>query len=229
MTDAAAAGTYRGRFDLVIFDCDGVLVDSETLACRIYAEQLTRRGYPQTAEDILRRFLGVSDRESRAMVEADLGHPLPDAFDDDWRAALADAYSTELRPVAGARAAAASLALARCVASSGTPDKIRHGLSCAGLLDLFAPHLFSASDVARGKPAPDLFLHAAASMGAAPGRCLVIEDSRPGILAAKAAGMTVFGFTGGSHCPPGHGQMLQNAGADLVFGQMDALPALLGL
>ena len=114
------------------------------------------------------------------------------------------------------------------MASSGTPEKIRHGLTCAGLYDLLAPHIFSASQVKRGKPAPDLFLFAAGQMQAAPARCLVIEDSLAGIAAAVAAGMTVLGFHGGSHCRPGHGDRLRDAGAAAIFDDMRQLPGLIG-
>jgi beta-phosphoglucomutase-like phosphatase (HAD superfamily) len=114
------------------------------------------------------------------------------------------------------------------VASSGTPEKIRHGLSCAGLYDLFAPNIFSATQVRNGKPAPDLFLFAASQMATLPGQCVVIEDSAPGVTGARAAGMTVLGFHGGSHCRPGHADMLRAAGAALTFDDMRQLPALIG-
>jgi beta-phosphoglucomutase-like phosphatase (HAD superfamily) len=114
------------------------------------------------------------------------------------------------------------------VASSGTPEKIRHGLECAGLYGLLAPNIFSATQVKRGKPAPDLFLFAAEQMRASPARCVVIEDSVPGITGARAAGMTVFGFHGGSHCRPGDGEALRAAGAAVTFDDMRQLPGLIG-
>ena len=120
--------------------------------------------------------------------------------------------------------AIAAIGLPRCVASSGTPEKIRHGLTYAGLYDLLAPHIFSATQVKRGKPAPDLFLFAAEQMRAAPERCLVIEDSVPGVTGAVAAGMTVLGFHGGSHCRPGYGDTLRAAGAAATFDDMRELP-----
>ena len=112
------------------------------------------------------------------------------------------------------------------MASSGTPEKIRHGLECAGLYEQLAPHIFSATQVKRGKPAPDLFLFAAEQMKASPARCLVIEDSVPGVTGARAAGMTVLGFHGGSHCQPGHAKLLRAAGAAVVFDDMRELPDL---
>jgi beta-phosphoglucomutase-like phosphatase (HAD superfamily) len=122
----------------------------------------------------------------------------------------------------------AAIGLPKCVASSGTPEKIRHGLSRAGLYDRLAPHIFSATQVARGKPAPDLFLFAAGQMQVSPARCLVIEDSVPGITGARAAGMTVLGFHGGSHCGPGHADTLLAAGAVMAFNDMRQLPDLIG-
>ena len=113
------------------------------------------------------------------------------------------------------------------MASSGTPEKIRHGLTCAGLYDRLTPHIFSAVQVKRGKPAPDLFLFAAEQMGAAPERCVVVEDSVPGVTGARAAGMMVLGFHGGSHCAPGHPAMLQKAGAVATFDDMRQLPGLI--
>ena len=124
--------------------------------------------------------------------------------------------------------ALAAIDLPKCVASSGTPEKIHHGLTCAGLYDQLAPHIFSAVQVTRGKPAPDLFLFAAARMRVSPERCLVIEDSVPGITAARAADMTVLGFHGGSHCRPGYAETLRAAGAAITFDDMRQLPDLIG-
>jgi HAD superfamily hydrolase (TIGR01509 family) len=215
------------QLDLVIFDCDGVLVDSEVISCGAHAETLTRHGYPITSDQVLERFLGVSDREARQSIEAELGRPLPGDFETQMKEAALRRYAGELRPIAHLRETVAAIDLAKCVASSGTPEKIRHGLTCAGLYDQLAPHIFSAVQVARGKPAPDLFLFAAAQMQAAPARCLVIEDSVAGIAAAVAAGMTVLGFHGGSHCRPGHGDRLRAAGASEIFDDMRQLPGLI--
>jgi HAD superfamily hydrolase (TIGR01509 family) len=137
-------------------------------------------------------------------------------------------FERELRPMTGLEQALAQLPMAKCVASSSTPHMLARKLRWAGLDAWFGEAVFSAALVARGKPAPDIFLHAAAAMGAAPARALVIEDSAPGVLAAKAAGMTAFGFTGGSHCRPGHGERLAAAGADRIFSEMSLLPSLLG-
>ena len=214
--------------DLVIFDCDGVLVDSEVISCRAHAETLTHHGYPITPDEVLDRFLGMSDREARLSIEAELGRKLPDDFEDLLKRAALQRYAHELRPISHVDGAIDAIGLPKCVASSGTPEKIRHGLTCAGLFDRLAPHIFSATQVERGKPAPDLFLFAAEQMQAAPGRCLVIEDSLHGIAGARAAGMTVLGFHGGSHCRPNHDGVLRAAGAHGTFDDMRQLPGLLG-
>jgi HAD superfamily hydrolase (TIGR01509 family) len=214
--------------DLIIFDCDGVLVDSEVISCRAHAETLTRHGYPITAEQVLERFLGVSDREARQTIETELGRKLPGDFESQMKQAALQRYADDLRTIPYVGEAIAAIGLPKCVASSGTPEKIRHGLTCAGLYDLLAPNIFSASQVERGKPAPDLFLFAAAQMQASPARCLVIEDSIPGITGARAAGMTVLGFHGGSHCRPGYADTLHAAGAIKTFDDMRQLPDLIG-
>ena len=216
------------NFDLIIFDCDGVLVDSEVISCRAHAETLTRHGYPITADQVLNRFLGVSDREARLMIENEISRKLPNDFESQVKQATLQFYADDLRAISYVGEAIAAIGLPKCVASSGTPEKIRHGLTCTGLYDQLAPHIFSASEVKRGKPAPDLFLFAAEQMQAAPARCLVIEDSIPGVTGAVAAGMTVLGFHGGSHCRPGYGDTLRAAGAIMTFEDMRQLPDLIG-
>jgi len=216
------------NFDLIIFDCDGVLVDSEVISCRAHAETLTRHGYPITADEVLNRFLGVSDREARLMIENEISRKLPNDFESQVKQATLQFYADDLRAISYVGEAIVAIGLPKCVASSGTPEKIRHGLTCAGLYDILAPHIFSAGQVKRGKPAPDLFLFAAEQMRAAPAQCLVIEDSIPGVTGAVAAGMTVLGFHGGSHCPPGHGDTLRAAGAIMTFEDMRQLPDLIG-
>jgi HAD superfamily hydrolase (TIGR01509 family) len=216
------------KVDLIIFDCDGVLVDSEVISCRAHAATLTRHGYPITEDQVLDRFLGVSDREARMTIEAELGRFLPADFEAQMKQAALQRYADELRLVPYIAEAIAAIDLPKCVASSGTPEKIRHGLICAGLYDILAPHIFSAVQVKRGKPAPDLFLFAAEQMKVPPSRCVVIEDSVPGITGAVAAGMTVLGFHGGSHCRPGYAGTLRAAGAVLTFDDMRQLPRLIG-
>jgi HAD superfamily hydrolase (TIGR01509 family) len=215
------------QIDLVIFDCDGVLVDSEVISSAAHAETLTRHGYKITSDQVLERFLGVSDREARQAIETELGRALPDDFESQMKQAALQRYGADLRGIPHISGAIAAISQLKCVASSGTPEKIHHGLTCAGLYELLAPHIFSASQVKHGKPAPDLFLFAAGQMQTTPARCLVIEDSLAGVAAAVAAGMPVLGFHGGSHCPPGHGDRLRAAGAVAVFDDMRQLPALI--
>ena len=217
----------QANFDLVIFDCDGVLVDSEVISCRAHAETLTRHGYPITADQVLDRFLGMSDREARLTIESELGRALPADFETQMKQAALRYYAHDLRNIPHIGETIAAIDLPKCVASSGTPEKIRHGLEAAGLYHLLAPNIFSATQVRNGKPAPDLFLFAASQMATAPGRCLVIEDSVPGISGARAAGMTVLGFHGGSHCRPGYEDILRAAGAAAIFDDMRQLPDLL--
>jgi len=214
-------------YDLIIFDCDGVLVDSEALACVVHADVLTQFGYVITAEQVHDRFLGRSAREARLEVETELGRAFPDSYTVQLKATIDRVFGEQLTPIPHIADTLARLSQCICVASSGTPTRIRSSLGTAGLLDRFDPHLFSAMQVERGKPAPDLFLFAAAQMKTPPERCVVVEDSVPGVTAARAAGMTVIGFTGGSHCRPGDTDRLRAAGADIVIGDMRALPALI--
>ena len=212
--------------DLIIFDCDGVLVDSEVISCRAHADVLTRHGYPISSDQVLKRFLGVSDREARQTIEREMGRELPDDFEAQMKQAALNRYASELTAIPYIGEAIAAIDLSKCVASSGTPEKIRHGLTSAGLFDALAPHIFSAVQVARGKPAPDLFLFAAEQMETAPQRCVVIEDSVPGVTGGRAAGMTVLGFHGGGHCTEGHAELLRAAGAHVTFDDMWQLPDL---
>jgi HAD superfamily hydrolase (TIGR01509 family) len=215
------------NFDLVIFDCDGVLVDSEVISCRAHAETLTRHGYPITAEQVLARFLGRSMRQATIEVEAELGRRLPDDFASQTYAEIFRLFATSLQATPHIAEALARIAQPVCVASSGPPEKISASLNRTGLYDRFAPHIFSAVQVRHGKPAPDLFLFAAEQMNVSPGRCLVIEDSIAGIAGAVAAGMPVLGFHGGSHCREGHGKQLHDAGAAMIFDDMRHLPDLM--
>ena len=212
--------------DLIIFDCDGVLVDSEALACVVHADALTQFGYAITADQVHDRFLGRSAKEARFEVETELGRALADDYTVHLKAEIDRVFGERLQPMSGLKDMLPRLSQPICVASSGTPIRIRSSLTTTGLLKHFDPNLFSAADVARGKPAPDLFLYAAKQMGAEPRRCIVIEDSIPGVTAGLAAGMTVLGFTGGSHCRPGHAQALLALGAHAVFDDMAQLSDL---
>ena len=207
-------------FDLVIFDCDGVLVDSERLAVRTEAEILTGLGWPLTEADIVERFVGRSAAYMHQEIERQLGRPID--WDAEFEVRFREVFERELAPVPGVVEALDQIRIANCVASSGSHERIRFTLGLTGLFDRFEGRIFSVDDVARGKPAPDIFLHAAERMETPPGRCAVVEDSISGVSAGLAAGMAVFAFAGGV-----------SASADLsiddavIFDDMRDLPTLL--
>lgn len=212
---------------LIVFDCDGVLVDSEIIAARVLAALLGRHGCPITAEDCVRRFTGRTIAGVIDLVRGS-GAELPDDFESQLADLDAAAFQRDLRPVPGVPETLTRLAgTAMCVASSGSPEKIRRSLTLTGLLRYFEPHLFSAKDVAKPKPAPDLFYLAAARMNVPVSECLVIEDSPLGVEGAKRAGMRVLGFIGGAHRTPADAEPLRAAGAERVFADMRALPDLI--
>lgn len=213
---------------LVIFDCDGVLIDSEVLACAIDAEALTSLGRPTTTAEYARRFTGVPHKDSWAILEKELGRTLPERFHEERLERVAKRFAEELKAIAGVREAVGAMEARRCVASSTGLDNLRRNLTTTGLIDLFDPHIFSASQVKRGKPAPDVFLYAASQMGADPGDCLVIEDSVAGVTAAGRAGMKVVGFTGGGHADEELAARLTGAGARTTFNDMKALAEIIG-
>lgn len=212
---------------LLIFDCDGVLIDSEIVAARLEAEAITELGLPMTAEDICTRFAGTTTREVWATLERELGRPLPPGFFEAHLAHVRDVFSREIEAIPGVRAMLEGLDVPYCVASSTQLPSLITNLGTAGLAHFFDGHVYSASQVKRPKPAPDVFLLAASQMGADPADCLVIEDSLAGVTAARRAGMPVIGFTGGSHVGPGHAERLIGVGAAATFARMSDLPALL--
>ena len=181
--------------DLVIYDCDGVLVDTEPIANRVLAAMLTAEGYPIDPPTCVERFIGRPVPETVREVELELGRSLAPDFSERVYRGVLDAFVAEPRVVPGVREALDTLAGRRCVASSSAPGYLREVLGAVGLWGRFE-RVFSATEVPRGKPAPDLFLHAAASLGVPAGRCLVIEDSPAGVRAAVAAGMPVLGYAG---------------------------------
>jgi HAD superfamily hydrolase (TIGR01509 family) len=190
------------RFELVIFDCDGVLVDSERLIVRLEAEICRERGWPLTEEDVIREFVGLSDAAMRARLSELVGVELAEDWDVEYTDRYRRALAEDAEAVAGVAAAIDMIeqaGLLTCVASSGSHEKMSLTLGKTGLLERFEGRIFSAADpeVERGKPAPDLFLYAAARMGVAPHRCAVVEDSPFGLTAALDAGMSAFGFAGG--------------------------------
>ena len=212
--------------DLIVFDCDGVLIDSEIVVCRLTAEEFTRIGYLVSTEEVISRFAGRPEREMIADVEADWGRPVPEEFFTRIKAQVAHAYATELRIMPGIADLLDRLRAPVCVASSACPAKLKLGLDTVGLYDRFAPNVVSASLVAHGKPAPDVFIYAAGWMRTPAANCLVIEDSIPGVRAALTAGMRVFGFTGGRHCSAGHRERLLTAGAEQVMESFEELQSL---
>ena len=187
------------RFELVIFDCDGVLVDSERLSTRLDAELLAQLGWPLSEEEIVERWVGRTEAAMRAEIEEHLGRDIGAEWDAFGQRYI-DVFAAELQPVGGVREAVDAIqaaGYATCVASSGDHAKIRRNLALTGLSDRFDDRIFSGDDVEHGKPAPDLFLHAASVMGVAPSRTAVVEDSRHGVAAARAAGMWAFAYAGG--------------------------------
>ena len=213
---------------LIIFDCDGVLVDSEPLAFRVLLEGLAAAGHPMEPAKAYELFLGRSLANLKTVLRRELGVELSAEQLEEMRERLFEVYRRELKPIPGIVQTLGRLTIPSCVASSSLPDRIRLSLEVTGLLGRFDPHLFSASMVAKGKPEPDLFLHAAGQMGVAPEACLVIEDSAPGIEAARRAGMTVFAFTGGGHAAGlAYRQGLAALSPDALFDDMRELPAMI--
>ncbi len=186
---------------LVIFDCDGVLVDSEPISAVVLISELARLGIAITPDYVRDNCLGRSFPTVARGIREAFAVALPEDFEQRYRNSLLDRFATELRPTAGVAALLARLRPAKCVATSSSPQRAARSLDIAGLAPVFGPDVFTASQVARGKPAPDLFLFAAERMRVDPSRTLVIEDSRPGVEAAQAAGMHVLVYTGGGHRP----------------------------
>lgn len=210
--------------DLVIFDCDGVLVDSERLAIKVDVQVLAQLGWPITEEEAVERFVGFSEADFRLAIESHLGRRLPDDWEEQVEPLYRGAFAAELRPVEGIVEALDRIAIPSCVASSGTHEKMRFTLGLTGLYERFRDRIFSATEVDRGKPSPDLFLHAANRMGVRPAACVVVEDSVHGVTAARAAGMAVFAY-GGGVTPAAK---LAGPGTT-VFVHMRDLPGLLAL
>jgi HAD superfamily hydrolase (TIGR01509 family) len=208
--------------ELIIFDCDGVLVDSERLSIRIDAIFLERLGWPMSQEEIVQRWVGRSDADMRTEIEAHIGGPIPPDVEEEFGRIYREIFDRELAPVDGIRDALDLITIPRCVASSGKHDNIRRNLAMTGLSGYFGERIFSATDVEHGKPAPDLFLLAARTLGAEPSRCAVVEDSVYGVEAALAADMLPFAYAGG--VTPA--ERLARPGA-VVFTDMRQLPELL--
>lgn len=208
--------------ELVIFDCDGVLVDSERIALRLNVEIGPELGWSITADEVMQHFVGRSTASIHAVISERLSTEAATLWDERFLDRHRIAVEEDLEAVPGIHEALKRIALPTCVASSGSHEKMRHTLGLTGLYDYFEGRIFSATEVENGKPAPDLFLHAAARMGVHPSKCIVVEDSRFGVEAARAAGMQALGYCGG--LTPR--EWLDGPGTR-VFDDMNDLPALL--
>ena len=219
-------------FDAIIFDFDGVLLESELELNRLTAELLTNLGAPTTLEEALQFFTGLTGPDLMKVIENRLGGPVPTSFNEEMRRASARALDEGLEPLIGAVDFVRALppALPRAVASSSSTRWIRTHLDHLGLRDSFEPHIYSGKEhVTRGKPDPDLYLHAAQELGINIVRAVVLEDSRVGATGALASGATVIGLAAGGHCLDGHGEMLRNVGVEHVAHSFDEVRRLLGL
>jgi HAD superfamily hydrolase (TIGR01509 family) len=214
------------RIDLVIFDCDGVLIDSEVISARMLIAELAGYGVDMDMAFVSRHFLGRSYPVVLKEVRERWGLDLPARFEADYRARLLAAFETGLRVMPGVVGAITALDRPCCLATSSSPERLRRSLEITGLAPLFAGRCFTASEVANGKPAPDLFLHAAARMGADPAACLVVEDSLNGVRAGLAAGMEVWRFTGGTHLQGLDLTAPEDARAHVLLDRFDGFFAL---
>lgn len=211
---------------LVIFDCDGVLVDSETISVRVEARVLTELGWPHTEDEVVLKFVGRSSAAQLAELEQHFGAEKTRLFDELTTREVQAAFEAELTAVEGVQALVTGLherGVPTCVASSGTHDRMRHTLGLTGLYDAFAGRIFSATEVVDGKPAPDLFLHSARRMGVSPDACVVVEDSVYGVRAGVDAGMVVYGYSGGLTSA----EVLRSAGAIPVHSMSELAARLL--
>lgn len=213
--------------DLLIFDCDGVLIDSERIAVTIDARELNAHGIPISESELIERFGGVPYADMYRTLEAETGVKLPDNYAERTQELVLQAcIADSALAVPGVTGLLDRLFIPRCVASSSSPEWLARTLAAVNLWHRFTPHIFSAAEVPRGKPAPDLFLHAASRMGAEPARCVVIEDSTAGVAAAVTAGMTPIGFVGTAADRRRQTLRLRAAGATTIFDDMAQLPEI---
>ncbi|MFB9950295.1 HAD family hydrolase [Rhizobium puerariae] len=215
-------------FDLIIFDCDGVLVDSEIIAAQVESRLLTEAGYPIGIEEMGERFAGMTWKNILLAVEKEANIPLSASLLDKSEKLLDARLARDVKIIDGVKFALARLTTQRCICSNSGSQRLDMMLEKVGLKPYFAPHIYSAKELGpdRVKPKPDIFLHAAEQFKVSPGRVLVIEDSVHGIHGARAAGMRVVGFTGASHTYPSHADRLTDAGAETVISRMVDLPAV---
>ena len=211
---------------LFLFDCDGVLVDSEIIASKVDAELLTGAGYPISAEDVTQRFAGLTFRMIIDIIEGETGRKLPEDLTARQKETLDRRLANELKPIAGVEDVLEKLDPERAVCSNSSSERLGITLGRARLFDLFAPHIYSAVEVGdrQPKPSPNVYSFAAKQFGRPPRECIVIEDSVFGVTAGRGAGMRVVGFTGGAHSWPGHADLLTEAGAETVINRFADLP-----
>jgi HAD superfamily hydrolase (TIGR01509 family) len=217
------------RPDLVIFDCDGVLVDSEIVAARVEAEMLTAAGFEISTEELIAAYAGLTFKDILMRVEEISKIPFQVSLIDRTEEAVGRRLRTEVRAIEGVHEAVAAVPVPFCICSNSRTERIEFMLEKVRLLPLFAGRIFSALETPTGKPkpAPDVFLHAAETLGADPARCFVIEDSVHGVTGAVAAGMRAIGFTGASHSYPGHADALTEAGTETVIRRWPELKSVL--
>jgi len=215
-------------FDLILFDCDGVLVDSEIIAAEVESKLLRDSGFDITAEDMCIRFAGMDWKSILLTIEQEADIPVSAQLLDKSEKLLDAALLRRVKMIEGVRYALAKITEQRCICSNSSSPRLDLMLTKVGLKPFFEGHIYSAKDLGpdRTKPKPDIYLHGAKQFGADPSRCLVIEDSIHGVHAARAAGMRVIGFTGGSHTYPTHADRLTDAGAETVISRMVELPEM---
>jgi HAD superfamily hydrolase (TIGR01509 family) len=214
--------------DLIIFDCDGVLVDSEVIAARVEAEMITEAGFAVSAEEMMERYAGLTTRDILLRIEAEAQVPFQASLIDRIKVELDKRLAREVKAIDGAAHAVSAVRTPYCICSNSRLERIELMLGRTGLLPLFDGRIYSAQEIPskRSKPAPDVFLHGAAAMSVEPAKCFVIEDSVHGVHGARAAGMRVIGFTGASHTWPGHADALTEAGAETVINRWSDFAAV---
>lgn len=214
------------KFKAIIFDCDGVLMDSEALACQVSAQILTERGYAISTEQYIDRFMGLGFKNVLKIIKDETGIEIT-VTQEEKDGVRGPIFEEHLKATPGTLEAISQLSLPFCIASGSSQERLMHTLGIVGLDEYFKDRVFSAEQVSRPKPAPDVFLFAAQKLGIAPHDCLVIEDGHLGAQGAKEAGMKVYGFTGASHMNEERIQMLSNAGAEVLFSDMRELLLLI--